>query len=75
MPSYSDWRAHFQIATANQGRAKSLNAIINSKSEYISYGIKFSDSNIGYENKILTFPWFLAFLLKRFLDKENFMGD
>jgi len=33
----------------------------------IRKGIKLSDSNIGYNNNILTFPYFCAFLLKRFL--------
>lgn len=53
---------------AVNGRAKSLRTLINSeKYEDIHYGIKFTGGNIGYENKIFTFPYFCAFLLKRYL--------
>ncbi len=33
----------------------------------IRYGFKLSMNNIGHENRIYTFPYFCAFLLKRFL--------
>ena len=33
----------------------------------IRYGIKFSKNNIGHEGRIYTFPYFCAFLLKRFM--------
>ena len=53
---------------AVNGRAKSLSTLINSdKYEDIHYGIKFTGGNIGVENQIYTFPYFCAFLLKRYL--------
>lgn len=55
---------------ASDGRSKSLKTIINGDNEDIKYGIKLCNKNIGYKDKIYTFPYFLTFLLKRFL-KEN----
>lgn len=56
---------------ATNGKAKSLTALINSeKTDEILYGVKFIKGNIGYENRILTLPYFCTFLLKRYL-KEN----
>lgn len=53
---------------ATNGRAKSLKELIRSdKYEDIQYGIKFTGGNIGFGNDIYTFPYFLAFLLKRYL--------
>lgn len=52
------------------GRAKSLKTLIESAQyEDIRYGIKFTGGNIGYDGKIYTFPYFCAFLLKRYLRK------
>lgn len=53
---------------ATNGRAKSLRTLINSKNyPDIHYGIKFVHGNIGCSNNIYTFPYFCAFLLKRYL--------
>lgn len=53
---------------ATNGRAKSLKELIDSdKYEDIHYGIKFIGGNIGFDNNIYSFPYFLAFLLKRYL--------
>lgn len=53
---------------AVNGRAKSLRTLISSdKYEDIHYGIKLTGGNIGYDNKIYTFPYFCSFLLKRYL--------
>lgn len=53
---------------ATNGRAKSLKVLIGSdKYEDIHYGIKFTGGNIGFDKDIYTFPYFLAFLLKRYL--------
>ncbi len=50
------------------GKSKSLRAIIESdKITDVKYGFKFSYNNIGYSNNIYTFPYFTAFLLKRFM--------
>ncbi len=53
---------------ATNGRAKSLRTLIQSeKYEDIRYGIKFAGGNVGHEDQIYTFPYFCAFLLKRYL--------
>lgn len=53
---------------ATNGRAKSLKTLIGSdKYEDIHYGIKLINGNIGYDGQIYTFPYFCAFLLKRYL--------
>jgi hypothetical protein len=55
---------------ATNGRAKSLRTLISSdKYEDIKYGIKFTGGNIGYNDNIYTFPYFCAFLLKKYLKK------
>ena len=57
---------------AGDGAAKSMNHEID-KEEYsdIKYGIKFADKNIGFNGKIYTFPYFMVFLLKRFLAEKK----
>lgn len=57
---------------AIDGTTKSLNNLIN-KEKYndIRYGIKFGYKNIGCNDKFYTFPYFLAFLLKRFLKEKK----
>ena len=59
------------------GKAKSLSTLISSdKYSDIQYGFKLSHNNIGYSDKIFTFPYFCAFLLKRFMKKfkpEDFL--
>ena len=37
----------------------------------IKYGIKLADKNIGFNGKFFTFPYFLTFLLKRYLSKKQ----
>lgn len=57
---------------ANKNSSKSLNQLVSNKNySDIHYGIKLGDSNIGFENNIYTFPYFCAFLLKRYLKKQN----
>ena len=56
---------------ATNGRAKSLRTLISSdKYSDIRYGIKFVNGNIGYDEQIYTFPYFCAFLLKRYLKSK-----
>ena len=58
---------------ASDGATVSLNNLI-AKSKYgdIFYGIKLGNKNIGFNGKFYTFPYFLTFLLKRFLrEHEN----
>ena len=59
---------------ATNGRAKSLRTLISSeKYSDISHGIKLTGGNIGYSDNIYTFPYFCAFLLKRYLKSGNGM--
>ena len=53
---------------AKDGRAKSMKTLISSD-HYpdIRYGFKLSGNNIGHEDRVYTFPYFCAFLLKRFM--------
>ena len=53
---------------ATNGRSKSLRALIDGdRYQDIKYGIKFANTNIGFCNDIYTFPYFCAFLLKKYL--------
>ena len=53
---------------AGSNRSKSLQTLISGKNySDINFGIKLCRANIGYQNDIYTFPYFCAFLLKRFL--------
>ena len=54
---------------ARSGKAKSLSTLIESdRYPDISYGFKLSYNNIGHDACIYTFPYFCAFLLKRFMN-------
>lgn len=57
---------------AIDGSTPSLNALI-SKDKYsdIRYGIKLANRNIGFNGKFYTFPYFMGFLIKRFLRENN----
>lgn len=56
---------------ARDGATASLNNLIKWDSyPDVKYGVKFGYKNIGWNGQFYTFPYFLAFLLKRFL-KEN----
>lgn len=53
---------------AKAGTAKSLSTLVKSDAyPDIATGIKFTAGNIGFQNNIYTFPYFCAFLLKRYL--------
>jgi hypothetical protein len=56
---------------ANDRATMSLNNLIE-KEKYndIHYGIKLCHKNIGYNGKFYTFPYFLTFLLKRFMNEK-----
>ena len=58
---------------STNGTAKSLSTLIKSDSyPDITTGIKLIHGNIGFENNIHTFPYFCAFLLKRYLKDVEF---
>ena len=53
---------------AKDNATPSLNTLIKSDAyPDVKYGIKFCYKNIGFDGKFYTFPYFLTFLLKRFL--------
>ena len=53
---------------ANDQATISLNKMIkDDQYSDIHYGIKFANKNIGFNEYFYTFPYFLAFFLKRFL--------
>ena len=57
---------------AMDGATVSLKKIIDSeKYPDVKFGIKFGYKNIGFNGKFYTFPYFLAFLLKRFLKERG----
>lgn len=56
---------------ASDGATESLNKMIKWDSyPDVKYGVKFGYKNIGWDGQIYTFPYFLAFLLKRFLKER-----
>ena len=56
---------------ASDNATVSLNNLINGNSyKDIKYGIKLCNKNIGFNGKFYTFPYFLAFLLKRYLKEK-----
>ena len=57
---------------AKDGATASLNNLINWDSyPDIKYGVKLGYKNIGWNGQFDTFPYFLTFLLKRFLRERN----
>ena len=56
---------------ANDKATVSLNNLINNTTyKDIKYGIKLCNKNIGFNGKFYTFPYFLTFLLKRYLKEK-----
>ena len=56
---------------SNDNATISLNNLINNdKYKDIKYGIKLCNKNIGFNGKFYTFPYFLTFLLKRYLKEK-----
>lgn len=57
---------------ANDGATASLNRLLNDdKYNDVKYGIKLGYRNIGFNGKFYTFPYFLTFLLKRFVAESK----
>ena len=53
---------------ANDGATASLNKLLSDdKYPDVKYGIKLGYKNVGFNGKFYTVPYFLAFLLKRFI--------
>ena len=51
---------------ANNNATISLNNLVE-RYDDINYGIKLCNKNVGFNNKFYTFPYFTAFLLKRYI--------
>lgn len=60
---------------AKDGATPSLNALLT-EGRYadIRFGIKFGYKNIGFNGRFYTFPYFVAFLLRRFLKERTTHG-
>ncbi len=57
---------------ANDNATVSLNNLIDSNQyKDIKFGIKLCNKNIGFNGKFFTFPYFLTFLLKKFLSEYD----
>lgn len=57
---------------ANDGATASLNRLQNDdKYNDVKYGIKLGYRNIGFNGKFYTFPYFLTFLLRRFVAESK----
>lgn len=57
---------------ANDNSTTSLNNLIeNNNYKDIKYGIKLCNKNIGFNGKFYTFPYFMTFLLKRYLKETK----
>lgn len=58
---------------ASDHATPSLNKLIssaNDKYSDIRFGLKLCNKNVGFNGKFYTFPYFLTFLLKRFLSEK-----
>lgn len=57
---------------ANDASTPSLNSLIEKDTfTDIKYGIKLANKNIGFNGRFYTIPYFLTFMLKRFLSEKN----
>lgn len=57
---------------ATDGATASLNNLLKeNKYPDIKYGVKLGYKNIGFNGKFYTFPYFLTFLLKRFISERG----
>ncbi len=60
---------------ATDGAAASLNNLLrNDRYPDVKYGIKLCYKNIGFNGNVYTFPYFLTFLLKRFISDKSKVG-
>ena len=60
------------ILKADISKVNEVNKMIDEKQyKNIKYGIKLCNKNIGFNGKFYTFPYFMTFFLKRFLNEKN----
>lgn len=56
---------------ATDGRPNAMIGLINDfRINDIKYGIKLAEKNIGFKDNVYTFPYFLSFMLKRYLGEK-----
>jgi predicted AAA+ superfamily ATPase len=66
------WPLEVKASNTASASLKKLTITDNHKAiTDIKYGIKFCAANIGFNGKFYTFPYFLAFLLKRWLREQE----
>ena len=56
---------------ANDNPTISINNLTNGNYKDIKFGIKLCNKNIGWNGRFYTFPYFMTFLLKRFLKEKE----
>ncbi len=57
---------------ANDSSTPSMNALIDDENyPDVRYGIKLANRNLGFNGKVYTIPYFLTFMLKRFLREKR----
>ena len=60
---YNDEAAIIEVKAVG-GNTKSAKTVLNNKEKYnVNLCIKLSENNVGFENEILTVPYYMAFLL------------
>ncbi len=60
---YSNETAIIEVKAVS-GNTKSAKTVLNNKEKYnVNLCIKLSENNVGYENEILTMPYYMSFLL------------
>lgn len=67
----AQWLIPVEVKSGNN-RSKSLRTLVSGdRYPEISWGIKFANANVGFENNILTMPYSTAFLLRRLLKARD----
>ena len=56
-----------EVKASDNATASLNNLLKENKYPDVKYGIKLGYKNIGFNGKFYTFPYFLAFMLKRFV--------
>ena len=56
---------------ASNSSTPSLNKLLATQGKGVDYGVKLCAQNVGYNGRFYTFPYFLAFMLKRFLRERG----
>ena len=60
-----------EIKASDNSTVSLKNLIDSNKYKDIKYGIKLCNKNIGFNGEFYTFPYFLTFLVKRWLKEKN----